>query len=157
MSANDDRCRFGHHRCRRTTDYIKTRKIDRKILLSTIFYDLLPYFLFLSATLPNTLDRSSARWIVRIHKLHVVAWRGGRLGHQVAVFLPVLPVGVVCGISSSLSYVEKWYKTAARPSFNNVTFCPTLACTTTPRASDPSMVSGEVWGQSSTVINLKLK
>lgn len=48
----------------------------------------------LSATLPNTLDGSHACWIVRIHQLHV-AGEEGRSATMVAVFLPVLPVGVV--------------------------------------------------------------
>jgi hypothetical protein len=34
-------CCFGHHCCRRATDYIKIREVDRNILLSTIFYDFL--------------------------------------------------------------------------------------------------------------------
>ncbi len=35
-----------------------------------------------------------------------------------------------CGWLSHLSYDEKWYETAVRLSFNNLTLCPTLACTT---------------------------
>ena len=53
----------------------------------------------LSATSPNTLDGSHARWIVRIHQLHVAGEEGGS-ATMVAVFLPVLPVGVVLWLSS---------------------------------------------------------
>ena len=61
-------------------------------------------------------------------------WRGGRLGHHGRGVLPVL---VCCGWLSHLSYVENWYETAVRPLFNNVTLCPTLACTTPPATQAP--------------------
>ena len=53
----------------------------------------------LSATLPNTMDGSPARSIVLNHQLHVAGEEGG-LATMVAVFLPVLPVGVVLCLSS---------------------------------------------------------
>ncbi len=40
-SSGNDGCRFGHHRCQRATDYIKTRGVDRKIIISIIINDLL--------------------------------------------------------------------------------------------------------------------
>ena len=49
-----------------------------------------------SATSPNTMDGSPTRWIVWIHQLHVPGEKGGSTT-MVAVFLPVLPVGVCCG------------------------------------------------------------
>jgi hypothetical protein len=49
------------------------------------------YIIFLSATLPDTMDGSPARWIVLIHQLHVAGEEGGS-ATMVAVFLPVLPV-----------------------------------------------------------------
>ena len=52
-----------------------------------------------SATSPNTMDGSPARWIVPNHQLHVAGEEGGS-ATMVAVFLPVLPVGVVLWLSS---------------------------------------------------------
>ena len=52
-----------------------------------------------SATSPDTMDRSPARWITLIHQLHVAGEEGGS-ATMVAVFLPVLPVGVVLWLSS---------------------------------------------------------
>ncbi len=52
-----------------------------------------------SAILPNTMDGSPARWIALIHQLHVAGEEGGSTT-MVAVFLPVLPVGVVLWLSS---------------------------------------------------------
>ena len=95
---DDDGCRFGHHRRRRATDYIKTRGVDRKILISTIINGLLRYN-FLSATSPDTMDGLPARSIALIHQLHVAGEEGGS-ATMVAVFLPVLPVGVVLWLSS---------------------------------------------------------
>ena len=61
-----------------------------------------------SGTLPNTMDGSPARWIALIHQLHVAGEEGGS-ATMVAVFLPVLPVGVVLWHSSydvtSSSYI----------------------------------------------------
>jgi hypothetical protein len=47
----------------------------------------------LSATLPDAMDGSHACWIVWIHQLHI-AGEEGSSATMVAVFLPVLPVGV---------------------------------------------------------------
>jgi hypothetical protein len=63
----------------------------------------------LSTTSPDAMDGSHARWIVRIHQLHI-AGEEGSLATMATVFLPVLPVGVVLWLSSSrdvtrLSYV----------------------------------------------------
>ena len=57
------------------------------------------YVNFLSATSPNTMDGSPARSIALIHQLHVAGEEGGS-ATMVAVFLPVLPVGVVLWLSS---------------------------------------------------------
>jgi hypothetical protein len=43
-SANDNGCRFGHHCQRRAGDVIKIREVDRKILITSLFYVLLPDF-----------------------------------------------------------------------------------------------------------------
>jgi hypothetical protein len=56
------------------------------------------YVIFLSATLPDTMDRSPARWIALIHQLHIAGEEGGSTT-MVAVFLPVL---VCCGWLSHL-------------------------------------------------------
>ena len=53
------------------------------------------YVNFLSATSPDTMDGSPARSIALIPHLHVAGEEGGS-ATMVAVFLPVLPVGVVC-------------------------------------------------------------
>ena len=45
------------------------------------------------------MDGSPARWIALIHQLHVAGEEGGS-ATMVAVFLPVLPVGVVLWLSS---------------------------------------------------------
>ena len=52
------------------------------------------YANFLSATSPDTMGGSPARWIALIHQLHVAGEEDGSTT-MVAVFLPVLPVGVV--------------------------------------------------------------
>jgi hypothetical protein len=52
-----------------------------------------------SATSPNTMDGSPARSIVPNHQLHVAGEEGGS-ATMVAVFLLVLPVGVVLWLSS---------------------------------------------------------
>ena len=52
------------------------------------------YVNFLSATSPDTMDGSPARSIALIRQLHVAGEEGSAT--MVAVFLPVLPVGVVC-------------------------------------------------------------
>jgi hypothetical protein len=57
------------------------------------------YVNFLSATSPDTMDGSPARSIALIHQLHVAGEEGGS-ATMVAVFLPVLPVGVVLWLSS---------------------------------------------------------
>ncbi len=57
------------------------------------------YFNFLSATSPDTMDGSPARLIVPNHQLHIAGEEGGS-ATMVAVFLPVLPVGVVLWLSS---------------------------------------------------------
>ena len=57
------------------------------------------YVNFLSATSPDTMDGSPARSIALIHRLHVAGEEGGS-ATMVAVFLPVLPVGVVLWLSS---------------------------------------------------------
>ncbi len=79
-----------------------------------------------SATSPNTMDGLPAHWIALIHQLHVAGEEGG-LATMVTVFLPVL---VCCGwlshISSSSSYVEKWYKTAIRQSLTPLLFDPLM-------------------------------
>ena len=54
------------------------------------------YVNFLSATSPDTMDGSPARSIALIPHLHVAGEEGGS-ATMVAVFLPVLPVGVCCG------------------------------------------------------------
>ena len=46
-----------------------------------------------SATSPNTMDGSPARWIALVHQLHIAGVEGGS-ATMVAVFLPVL---VCCG------------------------------------------------------------
>ena len=53
----------------------------------------------MSATSPDTMDGSPARSIVLIRQLHVAGEEGGS-ATMVAVFLPVLPVGVVLCLSS---------------------------------------------------------
>jgi hypothetical protein len=45
------------------------------------------------------MDESHARWILRIHQLHVAGEEGGS-ATMVAVFLLFLPVGVVLWLSS---------------------------------------------------------
>jgi hypothetical protein len=45
------------------------------------------------------MDGSPTRWIVLIHQLHIAGEDGGS-ATMVAVFLPVLPVGVVLWLSS---------------------------------------------------------
>jgi hypothetical protein len=80
------------------------------------------------------MDGSPAHWIALIHQLHIAGEDGGS-ATMVAVFLPVLPVGVVLWLSSldvtRSSYVafgtKKLKEGPARE-----TFCPTLACTTPP-------------------------
>jgi hypothetical protein len=57
------------------------------------------YINSLSATSPDTMDGSHEHWIVRIHQLPVAGEEGGS-ATMVAVFLPVLPVGVVFWLSS---------------------------------------------------------
>jgi hypothetical protein len=57
------------------------------------------YVNFLSATSPDTMDGSPARSIALIHQLHVAGEEGGS-ATMVAVFLLVLPVGVVLCLSS---------------------------------------------------------
>jgi hypothetical protein len=57
------------------------------------------YANFLSSTLPDTMDGSPARSIALIYQLHVAGEEGGS-ATMVAVFLPVLPVGVVFCLSS---------------------------------------------------------
>ncbi len=89
------------------------------------------YVNFLSATLPDTMDGSPARSIALIHQLHVAGEEGG-LATMVAVFLPVLPVGVVLCLSSRdvtrSSYVAvgtKKTKGGAGAGVRCVTFWPT--------------------------------
>jgi hypothetical protein len=89
------------------------------------------YVNFLSATLPDTMDGSPARSIALIHQLHVAGEEGGS-ATIVAVFLPVLPVGVVLWLSSPdvtrSSYVAvgaKKTKGGAGAGVRHVTFCPT--------------------------------
>jgi hypothetical protein len=94
------------------------------------------YVNFLSATSPNTMDGSPARSIALIHQLHDAGEEGGS-ATMVAVFLPVLPVGVVLCFSSRdvtrSTYVAvgtKKNKGGAGAGVRYVTLCPTLACTT---------------------------
>jgi hypothetical protein len=57
------------------------------------------YVNFLSVTSPDTMDGSPACSIASIHQLHVAGEEGGS-ATMVAVFLRVLPVGVVLWLSS---------------------------------------------------------
>jgi hypothetical protein len=61
------------------TDYIKTRKIDRKILITTIFYDLLRKFFV--RDLAHHRGRV-ARTMDRVDPSTPRCWSGGRLGHH---------------------------------------------------------------------------
>ncbi len=72
--------------------------IEKYKYLSTIIYDIY-YRITSSATSPSTMDGSPARSIVPNHQLHVAGEEGGS-ATKVAVFLPVLPVGVVLWLSS---------------------------------------------------------
>jgi len=56
-----------------------------------------------------------------------------------SVVSPSLNLIAGCRISSSSSYVEKWYKTAVRPLLTGVTFCPTLACECTTPSSEEKL------------------
>jgi hypothetical protein len=60
------------------------------------------------ATSPNTMDGSPARWIVPNHQLHVAGSEGGS-ATMVRCFCRFLCDVAGCRISSSSSYVEKWY------------------------------------------------
>ena len=94
------------------------------------------YCITSSATSPNTMDGSPARWIALIHQLHVAGEEGGS-ATMLGVFLPVLQIGVVLWFSSCdvtrLSYVAvgtKKIKGGAGAGVRYVTLCPTLGCTT---------------------------
>ncbi len=81
-----------------------------------------------SATSPNTMDGSAARWIVWIHQLHL-AGEEGDLATMVAVFLLVL---VCCGWLSHLFELvvcRKMVHNGRLSVVNAVTFWPTYACT----------------------------
>ena len=100
------------------------------------------YVNFLSATSPDTMDGSPACSIALIHQLHVAGEEGGS-ATMVAVFLPVLPVGVVLCLSSRdvtrSTYVAvgtKKNKGGAGAGVRYVTLCPTLACTTPYEGTD---------------------
>jgi hypothetical protein len=80
------------------------------------------------------MDRSPARLIVWDHKLHVTGGASG-LATMVAVFLEVV---VVLWPFANLSYVGFRTKNL-KEKVNNVTSCPTLACTT-PSTCGPLMV-----------------
>ena len=67
------------------------------------------YVNFLSSTSPDTMDGSPARSIVPNHQLHIAGEEGGS-ATMVAVFCRFFCVVAGCGISSSSSYVEKWYR-----------------------------------------------
>ena len=89
------------------------------------------YVNFLSATSPDTMDGSPARSIALIPHLHVAGEEGGS-ATMVAVFLPVLPVGVVLCLSSRdvtrSTYVAvgtKKNKGGAGAGVRYVTNCPT--------------------------------
>jgi hypothetical protein len=84
-----------------------------------------------SATSPDTMDGSPARSIALIHQLHVTGEEGGS-ATMVAVFLLILPVGVVLCLSSRdvtrLLYVavgNKKTKGGVGAGVRCVTFCPT--------------------------------
>jgi hypothetical protein len=83
------------------------------------------YVNFLSPTSLNTTDESTARSIVWDHKLHVAGGASG-LATMVVVFLEVV---VVLWPFANLSYVGFRTKNL-KEKVNNVTSCPTLACTT---------------------------
>jgi hypothetical protein len=77
--ADDNGCRFGHHHRRQVTDYIKTRGVDRKILISTIINGLLRQFFIRDLArhhgrVTRTFDRVDPSTPRR--------WRGGRLRHH---------------------------------------------------------------------------
>jgi hypothetical protein len=75
--------------------------------------------------------------IVWDHQLYVAGEEGGS-ATMVAVFVPFLGVLACCHISSSSSYVEKWYeKTLTLENHRKLLkmlrfqcFCSTLVCTT---------------------------
>jgi hypothetical protein len=41
MPANDNGCRYGHHRRRWSTNCVKIREVDRNKLITTFIYDLI--------------------------------------------------------------------------------------------------------------------
>jgi hypothetical protein len=86
------------------------------------------YVNFLSATSPDTMDGSPARWIALIHQLHIAGEEGGS-ATMVAVFLPVL---VCCGWLLHLFELvvcRKMVQNGRLSVVNAVTFWPTYACT----------------------------
>jgi hypothetical protein len=100
------------------------------------------YVNFLSATSPDTMDGSPARSIALIYQLHVAGEEGGSATSMVAVFLLVLPVGVVLCLSSCdvtrSSYVavgKKKLKEGPARGLDMLRQWPTLACTTPGRGA----------------------
>ena len=79
LPADDDGCRFGHHRCRRATDYIKIREVNRNKLITTLIYDLIWYYF-----VPDLARHHGrvARTLDRVDPSTPRRWRGGRLGHH---------------------------------------------------------------------------
>ncbi len=77
--ADDDGCRFGHHRRRRATNYIKIRGVDRKILITTIINGFVSYYFVCDLAQHHG---RVARTLDRVDPSTPCRWRGGRLGHH---------------------------------------------------------------------------
>ena len=77
--ADDDECRFGHHRRWRATDYIKIREVDRKKLISTIINGFVLYYIVRDLAQHHG---RVARMLDRVDPSTPCRWRGGRLGHH---------------------------------------------------------------------------
>ena len=97
LPADNDGCRFSHHRRQRGTNHIKTRGVDRKILLSSIIYNILLSFFVCDLARRHGW---AARMLDRVDPSTAT---------MLGVFLPVLQIGVVLWFSSCdvtrLSYV----------------------------------------------------
>jgi hypothetical protein len=79
LPANNNGCRFGHHRCQQATNYSKTREVDRNKLITTFIYNVTSYYFVRNhdqhhGRVARTLDRAEPS------TPH--CWRGERLGHH---------------------------------------------------------------------------
>ncbi len=110
-AADGNGCRFGHHRCRQTSQIREHAEVDRNKLMTTLIYWF--YQTPSTAVLEQTWARPPATWMSWNHQIHAAGGASGSIT-MVVVFVGCL---CCCGWTrdvTSSSYVKNGTKITSR-------------------------------------------